>query len=75
MTMSNALRPIDRVSTGLLAASLVTNYVAHKTNHGTICQNTRPAFHLDTRVGKVAAVASWSALTAWFLPHYINGGK
>lgn len=64
---------IDRLSTALLASALVTNYVSHKTGHGTICSTTRPIFRVNTKTGKVVAVAAWASLTAWFVPHFING--
>lgn len=33
----------------------------------------RVIFKIDTPEGKVAFVASWVALTAWFLPHILKG--
>lgn len=64
---------IDRLSTGLLAAALVTNYASHRAGHGTICSTMRPVFRTNTRTGKVVAVAAWASLTAWFIPHFVNG--
>lgn len=66
-------RALDGLSTGLMIASLTTNYIAHKTGYGTICSNTRPVFRTNTKTGKVVAVAAWATLTAWFVPHFING--
>lgn len=39
----------------------------------TLSHATRVAFHTTTPAGKVSFVAGWIALTAWFLPHIING--
>ena len=64
---------IDRLSTGLLASALVVNYLSHRAGHGTICSTMRPVFRTNTRAGKIIAVAAWASLTAWFLPHFVNG--
>lgn len=39
----------------------------------TLSHATRAFFHTTTPAGKVSFVAGWIALTAWFLPHIING--
>lgn len=66
-------RALDRLSTGLMIASLATNYAAHKTGHGTICSTMRPVFRTNTKTGKVVATAAWTTLSVWFVPHFING--
>lgn len=40
----------------------------------TLSAATRAVFRTDTALGRVAFVASWAALTAWFLPHITKGG-
>ena len=64
---------VDRLSTALMAAALVTNYASHRAGHGTICSTMRPVFRTNTRTGKAVAVAAWLSLSAWFIPHFVNG--
>lgn len=53
----------------LMIASLVTNYIRHRTGKSTICSTCRK------RLGPKAFVLGWAALTAWFLPHYCRPFK
>lgn len=72
MSASNR-RAADKASTVLLASALVTNYAAHRLGRGTICSNMRPVFRTNTRAGKIVATTAWLTLTAWFIPHFVNG--
>ncbi|MFE0490245.1 hypothetical protein [Streptomyces griseoaurantiacus] len=40
----------------------------------TLSERVRAWFRVSTRSGKAAFVVAWLGLTAWFIPHIINGG-
>ncbi|WP_428957910.1 hypothetical protein [Streptomyces sp. cg35] len=48
--------------------------VFNKTDGDTLSERTRDWFHTSSRPGKAVFVAAWLGLTAWFIPHIINGG-
>lgn len=52
-----------------LVASLFANYLRHRAGKSTICSTCRK------RIGPRMFLAGWAALTAWFLPHYMNPAK
>jgi hypothetical protein len=58
---------------GALAWELRT--VFNKKLGDTLSERLRVWFRTNTTGGKVVFVASWLALTAWFVPHIIFGGQ
>ncbi|MFE6000269.1 hypothetical protein ACFQ6C_25970 [Streptomyces sp. NPDC056454] len=48
--------------------------VLNKTDGDTLSERIRVWFRTSTRGGKAAFVVAWLGLTAWFIPHIINGG-
>lgn len=61
---------------GLLGAGLAYELwaVLFKIEGHTLSERTRAWFRIHTRTGKAVFVAGWLALTAWFVPHIVNGG-
>lgn len=57
---------------GALAWELRT--VFNKELGDTLSERLRVWFRTNTTGGKVVFVVSWLALTAWFVPHILNGG-
>ncbi|MCX4799585.1 hypothetical protein OG497_37660 [Streptomyces sp. NBC_01242] len=47
--------------------------VFNKADGDTLSERVRDWFHTSTRPGKAVFVLAWLGLTAWFIPHIING--
>lgn len=47
-----------------LGGTLVLNYWRHKTGRSTLCSTGRE------RVGPIAFLLGWAAVSGWLLPHY-----
>ncbi|PPS89441.1 hypothetical protein [Streptomyces sp. MH60] len=48
--------------------------VFNKVEGDTLSERTRDWFRTKSTPGKVVFTAAWLGLTAWFIPHIINGG-
>jgi hypothetical protein len=48
--------------------------VFNKADGDTLSERVRVWFRTNTRPGKAAFVIAWLGLTAWFIPHIVNGG-
>ncbi|MET7363238.1 hypothetical protein ABZS76_33040 [Streptomyces sp. NPDC005562] len=48
--------------------------VFNKVDGDTLSERVRVWFHTSARPGKAAFVLAWLGLTAWFVPHIVNGG-
>lgn len=56
----------------ILGLAVIDVYAAHVKHDGTLSQAGRTLFRTDTRAGKVVWAASWTALSAWLVPHIWN---
>ena len=60
---------------GLIVLGAVFEHYGLRTpnSHSTLSAVTRTVYRTETRVGRIAFLMSWGALTAWFVPHIVNG--
>lgn len=57
-----------------LGAGLETAALRHHHREHTASHFIRSVFAMDRTAGKRAFVAAWVALSAWLVPHLLNGG-
>lgn len=59
---------------GLVAVGAVVEAIALRNQRmdSTLSHATRSLFATHTPAGKVAFVAGWAALSAWFVPHIVR---
>lgn len=71
--MSRRPGPVAWLALATLAVELAV--LGKKRPDLTLCPDIRTAFRTDTAAGKVAFASTWLALSAWFVPHVINGPR
>jgi hypothetical protein len=62
---------------GILGGALVWELrcVFNGKEGDTLSERLRVWFRTSTRPGKAVFVLAWLGLTAWLVPHIVNGGK
>lgn len=57
---------------GAIVVLGVVDLLMDRTQGVTLSQTTRDLYRVQTPVGKVALIASWSGLTVWLIPHLLK---